>query len=268
MNNDIEYPNNPRNGKALIGIILLVVGAILLIRQFDYFFIPGWLFSWPMWVIGWGLFIGAKSNFRKPASFILIFLGIVFLLDHTIPGINRLLWPLAIIGFGIWLILRRHNKGEYWEKKLGDKWDWRHHKGPVPNEPFVDYTSTAVPPVEPGTYGPGGEEFLDSVSIFGNVKKTILSKDFKGGDIVNIFGGAELDFTMADINGRVVIDITQIFGGTKIIVPSHWRVISDMAAIFAGLDDKRIKNTASPNSDKILVLKGVSLFAGIDIRSY
>jgi predicted membrane protein len=72
----------------------------------------------------------------------------------------------------------------------------------------------------------------------------------------------------ADINGRVIVDITQIFGGVKIIVPSNWQVVSDVAAVFASVDDKRIKSTASPNNDKLLVLKGVSIFAGIDIRSY
>src|SRR6185437_3714800 len=143
-----------------------------------------------------------------------------------------------------------------------------------PAEPVVDYTSpsssssasSAVPPV--GGYGPTGDDYLDAVSVFGGVKKTILSKNFKGGEIVNIFGGAELDFTQADINGRVIIDITQIFGGTKIIVPSHWQVVPDLAAVFAAIDDKRLKMTAAPNSDKILVLKGVSIFAGVDVRSF
>jgi len=84
-----------------------------------------------------------------------------------------------------------------------------------------------------------------------------------------VFGGAELDFTQADIQGRVVIDITQIFGGTKIIVPSNWQVVSDLAAVFASVDDKRIKRTMSNiDGDKILVLKGVSIFAGVDVRSY
>ena len=85
---------------------------------------------------------------------------------------------------------------------------------------------------------------------------------------MNIFGGAELDLTQADINGRVVLDITQIFGGTKIVVPSNWQVVSDIAAVFASVDDKRIRSTAASGSEKILVLKGVSIFAGIDIRSY
>jgi predicted membrane protein len=83
-----------------------------------------------------------------------------------------------------------------------------------------------------------------------------------------VFGGSELDFTQADINGRVYIDITQIFGGTKIIVPSHWMVISDVASVFAGFDDKRIRTSAPLDNTKILVFKGTSIFGGIDIRSY
>ena len=277
MDNDIVQPNNPRNGKALAGIILLVVGAILLFRQFNFFFIPHWLFSWPMWLIFWGLFIGAKSNFHKPSSFVLILLGVVFLVDQNFNGASGVIWPLAIISFGLWMILRRHTKydKDYWSKRYGNKWDWRNSTvAPNPNEPVVDYTAgtntnftgTDVPPGP--SYRPTGDEYLDAVSVFGGVKKTILSKDFKGGEVVNIFGGAELDFTQAEINGRVIIDITQIFGSTKIIVPSHWQVVSDIAAVFAGIDDKRMKSTAGLNTEKILVLKGVSIFAGVDIRSY
>ncbi|MDB5005841.1 MAG: hypothetical protein JWQ84_2588 [Mucilaginibacter sp.] len=273
MNNDIEQPNSPRNGKALAGIILLAVGAMLLFRQFDFFFIPHWLFTWPMWLIFWGLFIGAKSNFHKPSSFILITLGVVFLINDNIQGAGNVVWPLAIIAFGLWMILRRHHQFDttYWKKRDGNKWDWRAHTGGSPAAGAASYvpndTSSDIPPGGP-TYGPTGDDYLDTVSVFGGIKKTVLSKDFKGGEVVNIFGGAQLDFIQADINGRVVIDITQIFGGTKIIIPSHWQVVSDIAAVFGSIDDKRMKTTALPGSDKILVLKGVSIFAGVDIRSY
>jgi len=284
MNNDIEHKHNKRNGKAVAGIILLVIGALLLIRQFDDFFIPNWLFSGPMWLIYIGLFIGAKCNFQKPSSLLIIALGVILLINNNFNGASHVMWPLAIIGFGLWLILRRHNTGGsgYRKDRYAYKWDWQDSAAQAPAapdpanpaEPVVDYTSpsssspasSAVPPV--GGYGPTGDDYLDAVSVFGGVKKTILSKNFKGGEIVNIFGGAELDFTQADINGRVVIDITQIFGGTKIIVPSHWQVVPDLAAVFAAIDDKRMKMTAAPNSDKILVLKGVSIFAGVDVRSF
>jgi predicted membrane protein len=275
MSDNIEYNNSPRNGKALVGIILLAVGTMLLLRQFSFFFIPHWIFSFPMVLIVLGLFLGARNNFHKPGSILLILLGIVLLINDNVEGSHDIVWPLAIIVFGAWLILRRHSHfdKDYWKQHYGNKWDWRNYSGGFsPNNPggpaTGDPTASATPPnAASGAYG-SPDDYLDAVSIFGGVKKTILSKDFKGGEIVNVFGGAELDFTQAEINGRVIIDITQIFGGTKIIVPSHWQVISDMAAVFAGLDDKRIKNTMVPNSERILVLKGVSIFAGIDIRSF
>lgn len=268
MSDEIDYTNTPRNGKAIAGVILLAVGSVLLFERIFNFDIE----LWPLWLIGWGLFIGARSSFHKPASFVLLILGAVFLLTQNIPQGDRIFWPIAIIGFGIWMILRRNtsfDKSKF-EKSNQHKWDWKNYTAENQNDPNVDYTSSTVPPVGPGftKYPPTGDNILDAVSVFGGVKKTILSKDFKGGEIVNVFGGAELDFTQAEINGTVVIDITQLFGGTKIIVPSHWKVISDLAAVFAGVDDKRIRNTAGPDSDKILVLKGVSIFAGIDIRSY
>jgi predicted membrane protein len=277
---DIKYNKDPNRGRVMAGVILLIVGGVLLIKQFDFFFFPSWLFSWPMWLIAWGLYLGAKHSWRNSSGVIMLIIGVAFLLDKIIPGYNMhdVAWPLILICVGIWIILRRtkpHDR-DYWEKKWSDKWhekkSWKYSAYNT-DEPVVDYTATPdvpptdVPPSASGTRR-NADDYLDAVSIFGGVKKTILSKDFKGGEIVNVFGGAELDFTQANINGQVVIDITQIFGGTKIVVPPHWRVVPDLAAVFASVDDKRIRTTAAADSDKILVLKGTSIFAGVDIRSY
>jgi len=293
MSDNIEYPKTPGKGKVFAGLILLGIGIIFLFQQLDFFFFPHWLFRWPMWLIIWGIFIGAKSNFRNSAWLIMLLIGCVFLLDDALPDYNvhAAIWPLAIIVFGIWLIVRRNHPGDYgnWgKKKWEDKWNKYQYRNDNPFEPITPATpldapqdpsvtgtesapntgSTNIPPT--GGYKSAflkGDDYLDTVSVFGGVNKTILSKNFKGGEIVNIFGGAELDFTQADIQGRVVIDITQIFGGTKIIVPSNWQVVSDMAAVFGSVDDKRIKSTGADGS-KVLVIKGVSIFAGVDVRSY
>ena len=281
MNNDIDIQNRPRNNKALAGIVLLVVGAILLFHQLDIFFFPGWLFSWPMILIAIGIYSGAKHNFRNSGWLIMVLIGVAFTLNDAVKGydMDRITWPVLIIIFGLWMILRRGNRWdrnkEHWDKWAYSKqrfeqtgtFDPAQPNQPVdPDKPNTDYTNktdfTNKPPL---SYG---DDYLDAVSVFGGVKKTILSKEFKGGEIVNIFGGAEIDFTQADINGRVILDITQIFGGTKIVVPSNWQVVSDIAAVFASVDDKRLRSTANTGSEKILVLKGVSIFAGIDIRSY
>jgi predicted membrane protein len=279
MSDDIEYQKRPGKGKVFAGFILLAVGGVLLLRQFDFPYFPDWLISWPMLLIAWGLYSGAKHNWKNPAWIILIIAGIAFLLDRNVPGfrIHQIVWPVLLISFGLWMILRRNTRWERdrWDRKNWDsktwegKWDWRNPASENLSEPTAaNPTSSTIPPGSSRFHHTMGDDYLDATSVFSGVKKTILSKDFKGGEIVNIFGGAEIDLTQADINGRIIIDITQVFGGTKILVPSHWQVTSDMASVFAGVDDKRLRKTGSGDNNKFLVLKGVSIFAGVDIRSY
>ena len=103
--------------------------------------------------------------------------------------------------------------------------------------------------------------------MFGGVKKVILSKNFQGGDITCFMGGCEIDLTKADFQTKAVIDITQVFGGTKIIIPSHWQISSEMTAIFGAIEDKR-QQPLSAAVDKILVIQGTSIFGGIEIKNY
>jgi hypothetical protein len=123
---------------------------------------------------------------------------------------------------------------------------------------------------EPIPPGPSSDDYLDIVSMFGGVKKNIVSKTFQGGEIVTIMGGAEIILTQSDLaSSRIELDITQVFGGTKIVVPPHWKVSSDLVAIFGGIEDKRPMMAPNALSDeKHLVIKGTSIFGGIDIRSF
>ena len=96
-----------------------------------------------------------------------------------------------------------------------------------------------------------------------------MTKDFKGGDVVNVFGGTELNLSQSDINGTAVLELTTIFGGTKLIVPSHWSVKSEAVTIFGGIEDKRqLLPPSLDRPEKILVLKGTVIFGGIDIKSF
>jgi predicted membrane protein len=112
------------------------------------------------------------------------------------------------------------------------------------------------------------EEYVDSTSVFGGAKKNIISKNFKGGDLVNIFGGTELDLTRADFTGTATIELTTIFGGTKLIVPSNWTIKSEAVTIFGGLEDKRNTQNLTDSTEKILLLKGTVIFGGIEIKSF
>ncbi|QQL49861.1 LiaF transmembrane domain-containing protein [Mucilaginibacter ginkgonis] len=273
------YQKKPGSGKAFAGVVILVLGIIFLIRQFDYFFIPDWIFSWPMWLIGIGIYQGYKHNFRNYGWLVTILIGVLFLSDDVFPFINigHFIWPLILIIIGLWVILGRD--------KFNKSMKHAFHKEPYPPQPGVASDWDARVETEPVEGAPGaepasteqifgkarynyGDSHIDSTSVFGSVHKMILSKDFQGGEVINIFGGTELNFTQADINGKVFIDVTQLFGGIKLIVPPHWQVVSDMAAIFAGIDDKRRPGATALNPDKILVLKGTSIFAGVEVRSF
>jgi hypothetical protein len=102
--------NKPNNGKTMAGIIIVIIGSLLLIDQFDMFFVPHWLFSWPMWIIAYGLYVGGKHNFKKPVWAWLVVIGTAFLLSDNIHDADRFIWPAAIIGAGAWMVMRHNNK--------------------------------------------------------------------------------------------------------------------------------------------------------------
>jgi len=279
MSIEPSYPKNrPGNGKAFAGVILLAIGAILLLQQISWFFVPHWLMSAPMFFLVLGLYIGAKSDFKRPIPLIVIAISTLALFDDIFPAadFSRAIWPVILIGFGVWMVWGRKqnwNKSDYFSKK-DYKFDNSAFANPFepkkdPIDPNYDPNApTADQPFDAGRPSYMGDDHIDTVSVFGGVKRTILSKTFKGGEIVNVFGGTDLDLTQADINGHVILEITQLFGGIKLIIPPHWQVTSDVAAVFSSVDDKR-RNMGTPLSpDKILVIKGVSIFAGVDIRSF
>ena len=250
--------SNQKSGKALVGMIFLGVGCILLLKAADIYFIPSWILSWPTFMILIGSYIGSRQGFNKPSAFIPIIIGVFFLSNRVIPDldISRLFWPLLIIGFGLWMILgRKRNKPAdvpVWEKRVD----------PETGDP-LDGNSTQAD-TEQGSFA--GDR-IESVSIFGGVKKNIVSKNFKGGEVVNFFGGCEINLMQADFNGRAELEVVQVFGGTKIIVPANWTIHSEMVAIFGGIEDKRPPQlTAAPG--KVLVIQGTTIFGGIDIKSF
>lgn len=280
MNINEEYKTaRLRNGKVFAGLIILALGCLLLLKNLIYFIIPDWLFTMPMFLLVLGLYFGIKHNFRSPVWAILTIIGGLGVLDDIIPGmhLNRAIGPLIIIAIGLWVLVGRKRKWNEHDNPFHNRFSGNNNDNDPPKPTFNFGETTDASNNEPqpastqqqsysGRYHTG-DDTIDTVSVFGSVKKTILSKDFKGGEIVNIFGGAELDFTMADINGTVIIEVVQLFGGIKMVIPPHWQVVTDVAAVFAGTDDKR-RGGIPQSPDKVLVIKGVSIFAGIDVRSF
>jgi predicted membrane protein len=238
-----QIDRRKNNGSIWAGLIVLFIGAVLLLRQMD-FPIPHWLISWPMLLIVIGIFMGVKNNFQSSGWFIMLLIGGIFLINDILPQWewHQYIWPMGLIAIGIFLIVKPRKKN--WSN-MGD---WNSLTG---------RDAAAI----------SNDDMLDITTVFGGTHRNIISKDFKGGEVVTVFGGTEINLVQADINGKIVLDVTQIFGGTKLIVPSNWEIKSEVTAIFGGTSDKRAPH-ANYNLEKVLILKGTSIFGGIEIVSY
>jgi predicted membrane protein len=259
-----------RGGRALGGLIVVAVGVILLLKQMSIVIFPSWLFTWPMFLIVLGFYIGVRHGFRGWGGWLIcIFIGSIFLVKDYFPEyhIADYIWPIAFIVAGAYMIFRprrchdwesmhyRHRQ-RYWKsKKYGD---FSEQNNPAPGETRLNDTVGQA----------SDDDYIDSTSVFGGVNKVVVSKNFKGGDIVNIFGGCEINLTQADFTGTVTLDIVQIFGGAKITVPTDWKIIIKTTSVFGGVEDKRPPALIKENPAKTLVIDGTSIFAGVSIQCY
>lgn len=286
MKNQNFNPTHKRSGKVAGGVVLVVIGLLLLASKMQVFFFPSWVFTWQMFLIVLGIYLGFKHSFQKPSWLILVVIGGVFLLDDYLffdLSLRRFFWPILVIGLGLWLILRP-KKRHPWEQQLNSS-----QTPPAVDETtgyytdpstgayaggYTDYTGADTYTsnsygAAPNPMASGPEDYIDTVAILGGIKKNVISKNFKGGEIVSIFGGTELNLMQADIQHPVELEAVQVFGGTTLIVPPHWQVKSDeMVAILGGIDDKRPAYQQNYDPNKVLILKGTTLFGGLSIKSY
>lgn len=246
-----KWDHQPGRGNVWTGVLLLLIGFGIFLRismpEFN------WLLSWPTLLIVIGLLIGVRKGFRDGGWFIPIIIGGFFLLNNEkiLPDESRkYMWPALLVLIGLVFIFRPRNKS--WQrcqqKKNGDL--------------SAGATNTST------EQNFSQDDFIDATSIFGGTQKVILSKNFRGGELVNIFGGAEIDLTQADVNGTAELDVTAIFGGATLVVPSNWVVKSEAVCIFGGIHDKRKFGTYNDSNNKSLILKGTVIFGGIEIKSF
>jgi predicted membrane protein len=239
----------PKNRKNLIaGLILLAVGAVLLLNTLGVN-LPYWLISWQVGLIVIGLALGFASRFRDFTWLIVTGVGTFFLISKLLPDIQvyRFILPVAFIVVG--LIVLYGARGNWFSGKRNkeDK-----EFGLVTDDNAID----------------SEDQVLELIAAFGGINKTVYNKNFRGGEIVTIFGGGEVNLLHADFNGTITIEVVHLFGGVKLKVPSHWEVTTAAAvAIFGGIDDKR--NTSIPTDpNKKLIIRGTIIFGGLDIKSY
>ncbi|AFN73605.1 putative transmembrane protein [Melioribacter roseus P3M-2] len=224
--------------RILTGFILMVLGILFLLDNYGIMTLPEFIYSWEYLFILFGLMIFFLTR-SKTAGLIFIGIGLFKIAPE--------LWPLLLILLGVYILFRQGGKSNY---HFGKK--HRPHKseqGGVKSEE------------ESGT--------IEEVSVFGGSSKNYYIDNFRGGNIVSIFGGSEINLTNCKLaEGDNTLDITIIFGGATLIVPPGWKIVVDVLPIFGGFSDSRKKIPDSDfDEDKILYIKGIIIFGGGEIKN-
>ena len=258
-------------GRVWGGLFIVLIGGALLAQRLGLPF-PPWLFTWPVLLIAIGLFVGLRHGFRSFGWIVPVAIGGVFLAPEIFNvNIDRLVWPVILIAVGLGFMLGKRRQycfgpNHRLKKKLRDKWgeEWQAKWAQAKTERAYWHHWKHQHMYDPG-YTSSSGDLLDVNAVFGSLKRTVLSKNFKGGEVNTVMGGCELNLTQADIIGKAELDVNTVFGGTRIIVPPTWQVHSEMDSVFGSLEDKRPVSLLHPDPNKLLVLKGASVFGGTEL---
>lgn len=249
------FGSRPKRG-LFLGLAIVAVGVILLLDQermisadriFHYF--------WPAIFIFFGIeniFFSGGSSHRKTWGWLIFIFGLLLLGSHLGFRFLRVenLWPLALIFVGGALVARTFGLINL------DSGDWHRWKSSWRMGPRVGTQETT-------------DAQFDYLAIFGGVNQRIYSKNFRGGNLLAVCGGFDLDLRRADIEGEAaIIDASAFMGGGQIRVPETWIVDIRGTAIMGGYTDETAQMAPTPGTpQKRLIVKGIVVFGGVVVKN-
>ena len=200
---------------------------------------------------------------RNSFSFIfggaLIFFGAIFLLDNLgylhSDWIFENFWPILLIVAGISLLGARSRRGEYNTKE----------------NPIDPSSSSGT-----ATSGTSGDVISYS-QAFGNIRREVASKQFRGGNCSIVFGDIKLDLTRAELlPGEQVLRFNSIFGNVRVELPRDLEYSVRASLVAGGINvkgDRRggvfqniaVRSNGFAVADKRLAIIASSTFGDIKI---
>lgn len=234
--------------RIVFGLVLVALGTLATLSNLGYDFDTVFEY-WPVALI---LIGGAKLAYGSvPSGIFWVLAGALFLIPRFVDrlGIGDL-WPGLLILIGL-------------------RMAWRSLGGsPRPRR-------TARRSVD--------ENEVRLVAFFSSRKQRVETRQFRGGDLVAILGGCELDLHGAwPAGGTAVLDVIALWGGIDVKVPAHWQVSLEVTAVMGGAEDNRRTGDAAflasgdvaredesgfaEGEKPHLVVRGMALMGGVDVR--
>lgn len=219
---------NKQITRVIAGVGIVTVGVLALLNAIGVVAV-GDIFRdlWPSAIILAGIliFINQPREFVWPL--IIVTAGMLLQLrelDIVTFNVWQLFWPIVIIAIGLSVLINR----SYTHSKNTNKKD------------------------------------LDEIAVLlaGSTTKN-ESKDYKGGKVSAVFGGAELDLRNAAIKDEAILNVFVLFGGVEIKVPEGWAVKSTVTPVAGGVD---IKTKETDKKAPVLTITGDVAFGGLEIK--
>jgi hypothetical protein len=106
---------------------------------------------------------------------------------------------------------------------------------------------------------------INSFNVFSGSELASHSKQFKGGSVSAVFGGAEIDLRDSLPAPDAELDIFAAFGGVEIRVPDGWQVQVRGMPLFGGIENATVKDSLPPDAP-VLPINATVLFGGLEIK--
>jgi predicted membrane protein len=169
----------------------------------------------------------------------LVLVGVFFMLQNLGYGLFSWanFWPVLIIGAGVAMIWGRFDRPQRMPYAANERSD----------------------------------NLVQAFAIFGGIERRVHTNNFKGGQLTAMFGGVEMDFRSADIEGEEAsIYVDAVFGGIELVVPDRWTVVWEGQNIFGGYSDETrapLPDVAGAAPRKRLILQGHAVFGGVAVKN-
>lgn len=212
-----------------IGGLFLFIGIGILLHQMNIWDFPYVLRTWwPLLLIAIGVYqLARRENSSPVASLMIIIIGGLFLLNQwTDINLTAFIWPLIFIFIGLMIIFSHF--------KLRKITEFNHT--------------------------------IESFSLFSGADLRSQSNNFKGGEVVAVFGGAEIDLRDAIISEEgATFDFITIFGGINMAVPENVRVEISGLPILGGWENKT-RRVAKSNDAPMIKINCIAIFGGVEVK--
>jgi Cell wall-active antibiotics response 4TMS YvqF len=262
----------------VVGVAIVALGTLLFLDQEG--FAVGYLFRFfgPAIFIFFGVETLVSSRGRGGRGLVgilLVAFGLLLLagaLGFLRAGLHTL-WPVLLIIWGVWVIARTLGFGgdrglsERIKEAVDEK--FKNATGKESGQDWANSLKGAIQDtVNSWTGRESSDPEFDYMAIFGQIKQRVTVKNFRGGRLMALFGGFEVDLTRADIDGQTaVIDASALMGGGEIRVPYNWVVEIRGVAFLGGYSDETHQDVQDAATAKHLIVRGMAALGGVVIKN-